>query len=211
MGGATPRKRPGVVYCSSFFSTSEETGVIRNQSIPGCDEDGFIPVHTLRAAAKSESAEEFARRYPTACLYVVDVGKVTGGDPDATVEPGGVQLLTMLDKGKSAFRYLDQVGFLVKRPGNPFPNFVSVGRAMNNDVVMSVETVSKLHAYFTFEDGGWMITDHRSTNGTQLNGRTVPPEMPEPVADGDRILFGKEVSVVFLSPEALYERTKAGI
>jgi hypothetical protein len=35
--------------------------------------------------------------------------------------------------------------------------------------------------------------------------------MPEPVADGDRILFGKEVSVVFLSPEALYERTKAGI
>jgi hypothetical protein len=182
--------------------------LIRTEAIPGCDAEGFIQFHTLRKQAEEESVDVFVERYDVPSLYVIDVGKVSEGDPDATVEPGGIQLLTMMDKGKSAFRYLDQVGFLVKRPTNPFPNFVSVGRSANNDLVIGVETVSKLHAYFTHEGGVWRVTDHRSTNGTQLNGKAVPPETPEPVKDGDRIQVGKEISVVFLEPRSLYARAR---
>jgi pSer/pThr/pTyr-binding forkhead associated (FHA) protein len=114
--------------------------------------------------------------------------------------------MTMFRSNAAAFRYLRQVGFLVKRPGTPFPQFVSVGRAANNDIVFGVDSVSKFHAYFTSEGGSWAITDYRSTNGTHLNGRRIQPNKPTPIKDGDRVRFGEHVSVQFLESASLYAK-----
>lgn len=178
---------------------------IQNLTIPGSDEKGFVSLADLRDEARRREPADFERRYPVPALHVVEVGEGDAGEK----ENSGVQLLTMLNKGVSALRYLDQVGFLVKRPGNPFPNFVSVGRAGNNDLVIGVETISKLHAYFTFENGSWKLTDYRSTNGTRLNGKTIEPAEPVTVKDGDRLLIGKEVTAVFLTPRALHEKARS--
>jgi hypothetical protein len=178
---------------------------ILNLTIPGSDDRGFVSMADLRHEASRRNAAEFQKRYPAPALYVSEVGEGEGSGK----EHSGVQLLTMLNKGTSALRYLDQVGFLVKRPGNPFPNFVSVGRAANNDLVIGVETISKLHAYFTYEDGAWNLTDYRSTNGTRLNGSPIEAGTAVRLRDGDQLLVGKEVTAIFMTPASLHAKARA--
>lgn len=181
---------------------------IQTFAVPGASKEGFVSEAALRAAAGNQSAASFAKAYPFPALYVVDISvgaPGSAGDRDATVQ-AGPQLMTMLKSQKSAFRYLHETGFLVKRPGNPFPRFVSLGRAANNDLVFAVDSVSKFHAYFTLEAGRWSITDYRSTNGTELNGRRLEPTVAAPVKDGDRIRVGEHVTVQFLEPLSLHAK-----
>jgi hypothetical protein len=48
-----------------------------------------------------------------------------------------------------------------------------IGRHPSCDIVVSDETVSRRHAMLTFRDGGWIVQDLQSTNGTRLNGQYV--------------------------------------
>ena len=48
---------------------------------------------------------------------------------------------------------------------------VRVGRAADNDVVLSAEpTVSRHHAELVCEHAGWLVRDLGSHNGTHVNG-----------------------------------------
>ncbi|MEU4225317.1 DUF1707 and FHA domain-containing protein [Nonomuraea sp. NPDC026600] len=64
-----------------------------------------------------------------------------------------------------------------------------VGRGSACDLVLSDLTVSRVHAELRREDdGGWMLVDLGSLNGTRLNGwRLVGPAK---VKSGDEISFG---------------------
>ncbi|MEU1387408.1 MULTISPECIES: DUF1707 and FHA domain-containing protein [unclassified Nonomuraea] len=64
-----------------------------------------------------------------------------------------------------------------------------VGRGSACDLVLSDLTVSRVHAELRREgDGGWMLVDLGSLNGTRLNGwRLVGPVR---VKSGDEISFG---------------------
>jgi hypothetical protein len=78
-----------------------------------------------------------------------------------------------------------------KRPGNPFPDRIGVGRAQNCDIVLRLPYVSKLHAHFLDGVGaGLRISDLRSANGTSLNGRTLDPGEAADATSGDWIGFG---------------------
>ncbi len=48
-----------------------------------------------------------------------------------------------------------------------------IGRHPSCDVVVTDETVSRRHALLNFRDGGWIVRDLSSTNGTRLNGQYV--------------------------------------
>jgi FHA domain len=48
-----------------------------------------------------------------------------------------------------------------------------IGRHHSCDVVVDEPTVSRRHARLVFRDGGWVVQDLESTNGTVLNGRRV--------------------------------------
>ena len=48
-----------------------------------------------------------------------------------------------------------------------------IGRHPSCDVVVADETVSRRHAQLTFRDGGWVLQDLQSKNGTRLNGQYV--------------------------------------
>ena len=79
---------------------------------------------------------------------------------------------------------------IAKRPGNPYPERVSIGRATNCDLVLRWPTVSKLHAHLHLEHGLVVrVTDCQSANGTARNGRPVGPE-GSPARIGDRLRFG---------------------
>jgi hypothetical protein len=85
--------------------------------------------------------------------------------------------------------------------GKPFADRISVGRALNNDVVLRHASVSKFHAYFQCDDkGAFYLTDARSKNTTTVNGALVESSMV-PVRPGDEIAFGSVLAT--LCPAAL--------
>lgn len=92
---------------------------------------------------------------------------------------------------------------LVKKPGAPFGDRVTVGRTSNNDVVLAHHTVSRLHLYFRHRDGRWWVTDAGSKNGTALRGDDLIARRETSLADGDPLWIG-DIGVVFHTAASLY-------
>jgi hypothetical protein len=92
---------------------------------------------------------------------------------------------------------------LKKRPGNPYPDTITVGRAETNDVVLPYDDLSKLHAYFTRSpEGTLLVADAGSTNGTWLAGEKLAPNASRRVAARDQLSLGEHELEVF-APAAL--------
>lgn len=64
-----------------------------------------------------------------------------------------------------------------------------LGRHRSCDVVLSCDEVSRRHARIFFRDGGWILQDLESTNGTRVNGVRVGRCRLVP---GDCIRLGSE-------------------
>jgi len=71
------------------------------------------------------------------------------------------------------------------------PGRIMVGRAHDCDIVLSSQTVSKLHAWIEVSDNGthW-VTDKGSRNGTRVNGQRIAVDQPAALDAGDRVEFG---------------------
>lgn len=181
---------------------------VEQRLVPGLDPDGFIQAGTLRTHA-AQGPDGFVKTYRApALLMTIDPAGSRDTSADSKAATRSVpQLLTIAgqNSGGAARRYVDKVAFLTKRPGNMFPNMISLGRATSNDVVLQLETVSKLHGYFVQEGDSWTYSDHRSTNGTVLNGRKLEKQKVV-LQDGDLLRFGTDVAAVFLHPRSLFER-----
>ncbi len=131
-------------------------------------------------------------------------------EPEAEDEASGVQLLTIAVGGMGVLRYLNKIGFLRKRPGNPYAHLISIGRSATNDLVVSLDTVSKVHGYFVHNDGVWQFTDRGSTNGSCLNEKRLEAGKPVQLIDGDRLQLGKDVTFVYMNPASFYRHANAG-
>ena len=64
----------------------------------------------------------------------------------------------------------------------------TIGRALDNDLVLESTDVSRHHARIEYRDGRYQIADLGSTNGTKVNGRPVHGSAS--LSDGDEIEFG---------------------
>jgi hypothetical protein len=72
-----------------------------------------------------------------------------------------------------------------------------IGRDVGNDIVVNDSEVSRKHARFIIQAGGYLLEDLGSTNGTFVNGqRLMGPHMLRP---GEVIMFGENVSMAFES------------
>lgn len=74
---------------------------------------------------------------------------------------------------------------------------LTVGRATENDVVLSNRYTSGRHCEIRWEGGQWALQDLNSTNGLFVNGAKVTSKVLE---DGDRILAGGAL-LIFIADE----------
>ncbi|MHB0868362.1 MAG: FhaA domain-containing protein [Chloroflexota bacterium] len=80
--------------------------------------------------------------------------------------------------------------FLVDEEGQTLPLTdpdTSIGRAMDNDLVLETGCVSRHHARIVWESGRYLVLDLDSTNGTFVSGSRVTRE---PLAGGEELSFG---------------------
>jgi len=66
---------------------------------------------------------------------------------------------------------------------------ITFGRSDENDVVLTNLLTSRVHAELRHEDGGCLLHDRGSSNGTWVNGRCVTVHRLRP---GDEIVIGGE-------------------
>lgn len=68
-------------------------------------------------------------------------------------------------------------------------HYSTVGRGIDNSIVIDDAFVSGSHAQLTFDGGSWWLRDLGSTNGTELNG--APVHSTVEVHGGDVVQFGR--------------------
>ena len=61
---------------------------------------------------------------------------------------------------------------------------LTIGRALENDMVIRDSAASRRHARIVSSDGRWFVEDLGSTNGTQVNGESITRRE---LAQGDMI------------------------
>ena len=89
------------------------------------------------------------------------------------------------------------VGVLVLGDGTRLPvgdEPLTIGRHADCDVVLNQQEVSRNHAEVRRRDGGFVIVDLDSMNGTRVNGRGVKEQRLE---DGDEIEVGRVARIRF--------------
>ena len=81
---------------------------------------------------------------------------------------------------------------------------ITIGRAVENDIVITSKRVSREHARVSRQGQRVLLEDLRSTNGTYLNDERVL--VPIDLRDGDRVSIG-DVVLVYHDPESTFLET----
>jgi hypothetical protein len=101
----------------------------------------------------------------------------------------------------------EQAPFLIDPTGREHPltgETITIGRAVQNDVVITSKRVSREHARVRRDGWRVVLEDLGSTNGTFLNDERVLT--PTALQDEDRIKIG-DVVLVFHDPDVTYRDT----
>lgn len=162
-----------------------------------------LPVEAFAEDARLLDTGAFAARHGTAFLMVM-AAAVTGSGSTSTR-----LLLDGVDQDPDArTAELSVVIYPLRPRKEQTGHLVTVGRDARHDVVIPDSSISRFHAFAKCnEDGTCLIQDMASTNGTTVNGNSVPARgagEPVPVKPGDTIRFG-QVKFTFSDARALRE------
>jgi hypothetical protein len=139
--------------------------------------------------ARSLPREEFVKKHPGYFLVITDRGE---DEPPSSFETVDVAHApsALLPAAPSL-----EVHAIVKAPGNPYPERISIGRARNCDIALRYASVSKLHAIFSpGAEGPFEVVDLDSQFGTRVNGRAAQPNERVRVGLGFIVMLGRVVA-----------------
>jgi hypothetical protein len=115
------------------------------------------------------------------------------------------QLLIVAEKTDTAFM-LDSYANLVGRVDPETRTYPNIDLTAFDPNVK----ISRRHARIYSLDGrNYWLEDLASFNGTSLNGLRVPSRQPQPIHDGDDILFGN-TAMIFRSPAVIKSDKEIG-
>lgn len=90
-----------------------------------------------------------------------------------------------------------------------FTDRISIGRAINKDIVLRHSSVSKFHAWLEIDENDtFHLADADSKNSTWVNGESLVSRQLVPVAPGDLLRFGS-VEAALVAPRELWEALNA--
>jgi pSer/pThr/pTyr-binding forkhead associated (FHA) protein len=98
---------------------------------------------------------------------------------------------------------------LVKVPGTPFVDLITLGRTTGNDIRVDDHSVSRFHAFFRQRLGHWYLCDSGSKNGTRVAGKQLAPRTEAKLQNRDLIHFGS-VEASFYGSDALFDLLTQG-
>jgi hypothetical protein len=150
----------------------------------------------------------FVRANPHPFLVESEGVEPTAGERDfETVSSGSTADRERFQRSLAATRR-SRVIPVCKDPKQPFPDKITVGRTVNNDLVLRHASVSKFHSYFTIDPNTFdaTIVDAGSTNGTFVNNVRLGAMGKRTLANGDAVSFGGDTDYLFLFAADLYSR-----
>ncbi|MEK6554279.1 MAG: FHA domain-containing protein, partial [Bdellovibrionota bacterium] len=72
----------------------------------------------------------------------------------------------------------------------------TVGRSPSSEIYINDAAISRKHFELSHTHEGYFVTDHGSSNGTELNGEMIQPQVVQPIRSGDVINI-KNIRLVF--------------
>ena len=88
------------------------------------------------------------------------------------------------EKGNFTIKFGDPEPWTLYKEG------VRLGRLDTCDIVLDDKTVSRIHAAINFADGQYELVNLSAANAVTLNGRLLPAQRTDVLADGDTIQIG---------------------
>lgn len=85
----------------------------------------------------------------------------------------------------------------------------TIGRALNNDVILLDLTVSREHARLLLEQDGWRIINLTEQNVVRVNGRSIPGGASLPVHPQDILVLGNTMLQLIAPRQALWSPDEA--
>jgi len=161
-----------------------------------------VPIRDLRADARALGRAEFEERHGRAFLLLSAADLSTPRPTITEVRLDGDPVTVRAESTAS----LSLVVYALRRNGRSAGHLITLGRAPENDVVVPDVSISRFHAFVKQDaNGGWLVQDAGSTNGTTVNGNSVPRQGHGPAAEltpGDDVRLG-QVELTFLDGEGL--------
>lgn len=157
-------------------------------------------VDEYQALAHKLGADAFASRFPHPFLL-----KAPSASQDRAAESAGqIPYRTSFELvQEDPFANEWRVAPIRKRPENPFPERLTLGRARNCDVVIRVPFVSKVHAHFLVDGPALALTCLKDGGVPLLHeGRALALNESVPISLGDTIELGA-LRLRVVSPEEL--------
>ena len=175
-----------------------------------------VNIAALVAIAAKSGAGDFANRFPNPMLVVrkrtadtTHLAHATDLDWKQGTRAGGFNTQRNGPGERRSATPSSAIGEasvepVAKSTRNPFDGMITIGRAPNNDIILHLSSVSKLHGYFRREGTKWLLQDKGSSNGTIVNGARLKPEEACALDDGAHVLFGPDADCLFKLPLSLH-------
>ena len=172
------------------------------QGLLGSQQPGSaVPIEVLGEEAQKLDLEAFEAKYGRGFLMATTARFQSDG------VVSGTEL--KLDDDSDPYAHTVNVSVVVfpLRPQGESPgHLVTMGRESSRDVVVPDPSVSRCHAFAKIgPNGGFVIHDMGSTNGTTVNGKNVATRdggPPTPLKPGDTVRLG-QVEFTFTDASAL--------
>lgn len=157
-------------------------------------------IDPYKECAAKHSEAEFEARYPHP--FLVKRPKLDS-TPSAAAPQFGFHT-AQASVAHDPMRKVWQVVPVVKKPGNPFPDRLTIGRTPNCDVVLRLPFISKVHAHLLVQPGGtFVLKDNNASNQTRHQNRPLSPGGSCVIEDGDIVSFGS-LDLELMSPGRFY-------